>query len=54
MTGDEKKDTSLICKWIAVSYGQFDESYHVAYSREIIRQSRHAWGTIKKGKDQNS
>ena len=42
LSGDEKKDKDLICKWIAVSYGQFDEGYHSAYSREVIRQSRRA------------
>ena len=51
LTGNEERDTDLVCKWIAVSYGQFDENYHAAYSREIIRQSRHAWGEIKKNKD---
>jgi hypothetical protein len=35
-------DAERICSWLSVSFGVIDESYHRAYSREVIRQARRA------------
>ena len=36
----EKEQYETICNWIAQGFGMEDESYHRAYSREVIRQAR--------------
>ena len=40
LIGDPAADAAVVCGWVAASYGQEDEEYHVAYSREVIRQAR--------------
>ena len=35
-----EKKIKLVCKWVAMSYGEEDAEYHKAYSREIIRQAK--------------
>jgi hypothetical protein len=35
-------DAQRICSWLSVSFGVVDESYHQAYSCEMIRQARRA------------
>ena len=34
------QDTDLVCQWVKTAYGLKDESYHEAFSQEMIRQGR--------------
>ena len=40
LVGDEHEDQKIICQWFATSYGEVNQAYHEAYSREILRQIR--------------